>query len=144
MSDNLLLNSHPSNFILFFTLFTLSLTYESKLIVHAYELSGQYTLPMYSPSQTSSSLILSGLTVYFSSSAVWTRSPNLSRPIFQTPVGLGMFLHDFFGGKQENRPYFQSSHFTRKFPRDLLRLKLVIVNTTNFILILRMLRGYKY
>ena len=27
--------------------------------------------------------------------AVWTRSPNLSRPIFKTPVGLGMFLHDF-------------------------------------------------
>ena len=26
--------------------------------------------------------------------AVWTRSPNLSRPIFKTPVGLGMFLHD--------------------------------------------------
>ena len=144
MSDNLLLNSHPSNFILFFTLFTLSLTYESKLIVHAYELSGQYTLPMYSPSQTSSSLILSGLTVYFSSSAVWTRSPNLSRPIFYTPLGLGMFLHDLLVKKKENIPSFQSTHFTRKFPRNLLRLKLVIVNTTKFRLMLGLLGGYKY
>ena len=78
------------------------------------------------------------------SSAVWTRSPDLLRPIFKTPVGLGMFLHDFLVKKQENRPSFQSTHFTRKFTRDLLRLKLVIVNTMNFRLMLGLLGDYKY
>ena len=69
-------------------------------------------------------------------SAVRTRSPDFSRPIFYTSVGLGMFLHDLLVKKQENRPSFQSTHFTRKCTRNLLRLKLLILNTTNFRLML--------
>ena len=55
-----------------------------------------------------------------------------------------MFLRDVFQKKQENRPSFQFSHFTRKLPRDLIKLKLVIVNTTNFRLVLRLLGGDQY
>ena len=70
------------------------------------------------------------------------------RPIFTTyfrPLqGLGCFYMVCWIKKHEHRPYFQSSHFNRKSHRYLLRLKLVIVNTTNFRLILELLRGYKY
>ena len=74
-------------------------------------------------------------------SAVQTRSPKLSRSIVQTHVGLGMFLSDCFQKKQENRPSFQFSHLTRKLLWDLIKLKLVIVNTTNFRLVLGLLGG---
>ena len=50
----------------------------------------------------------------------------------------------FFFKNQENIPSFQSTHFTRKYPRDLLRLKLEIVNTANFRLILGLIWGYEY
>ena len=50
-----------------------------------------------------------------------------------------MFLRDFSGKKQENGPSFQFSHFTRKLPQNLIRLKLVIVNTTVFRLVLGLL-----
>ena len=39
---------------------------------------------------------------------------------------------------------FQSTHLTRKFAWDLLRLKLEILNTKTFRLVLGLMRGYKY
>ena len=60
---------------------------------------------------------------------------------FQTPVGLGMFLRDCFQKKQENIPSFQLSHFTRKYVRNIIKLKLVILNTMNFRLVLGLLGG---
>ena len=51
---------------------------------------------------------------------------------FQSPVGPGMFLQDFLSKKEENRQFFQSTHFTRNFPRYLLRLKLGIFNNVKF------------
>ena len=78
------------------------------------------------------------------SSSVWTWSPDLSRPIFEPLYVLVCLYMIFWLKKQENRPSFQSTHFTRKSPWGLLRLKLVIVNTTNFRLILGMMRGYQY
>ena len=66
--------------------------------------------------------------------------PN-SRGLFLDPCSPGMFLHIFLSTNQENRPSFQSTHLTRKSPRNLLILKLEIVNTMNFGLVLGMVWG---
>ena len=73
--------------------------------------------------------------------AVWTRSTDLSRPIFRPLQALVCFYMIFWYRKQENRQVFQSTHFNKKSPRNLLRLKLEMVNTMNFGLILDMLQG---
>ena len=51
---------------------------------------------------------------------------------FRSLQGLLCFYMIVWSKKQENIPSFQFSHFTKKIPRNLIRLKLVIVNTTNF------------
>ena len=51
------------------------------------------------------------------------------------------YVSTVFFVKKKSRPSFQSTHFTRKSPRDLLILELVIVNTIQFILILSMIQG---
>ena len=62
---------------------------------------------------------------------------------FYPPVGLGMFQQICFVKKRIKYTIFQSTHFTRKHPRELLRLKLEIVNIMKFILVIGLLRGYK-
>ena len=68
-------------------------------------------------------------------SAVWTRSPKFMWSIFLAPCWPRYDLQDFFTNKDKHRPSFQSTHFTIKYPWDLLRLKLEIVNTTKLRLI---------
>ena len=52
-----------------------------------------------------------------------------------------MFQQALFVKKEENRQFFQYTHFTRKFPQIVLRLKLEIVNTVNFTRKLQMYVG---
>ena len=54
-----------------------------------------------------------------------------------------MFQQICFVKKRIKYTIFQSTHFTRKHPRELLRLKLEIVNIMKFILVIGLLRGYK-
>ena len=62
--------------------------------------------------------------------------PN-SRGLFLTPCRPRYVSIDLFWSKnQENRPSFQSTPFNRKYPWNLLRLKMEIVNIMNFGLIL--------
>ena len=82
----------------------------------------------------------------------WTRKYEflvLSRPVHLNAHGLFLapcrhryILQGCFSKKK--RPFFQSTHLTRHIPRNLLRLKLEIVNTMRFILVLGLIRGYKY
>ena len=65
------------------------------------------------------------------SSALWMWSPEFMGCFLKTPVGPGMFLQEYLSKNQENMPSFQSTHLIRKSPRNLLRLKLEIVNTIN-------------
>ena len=51
---------------------------------------------------------------------------------FYPPIGPVMFLNIFFVKKKKIEHFFQSRHFTRKLPRDLLILELDIVHTMNF------------
>ena len=62
---------------------------------------------------------------------------------FLAPCRL-QYVSTGFCDKKKKIDHFQSTHFTRKYPQDLLRLKLEKLNTMKFILVLGMLRGYKY
>ena len=62
--------------------------------------------------------------------------PN-SRGLFLAPCRPRYVSIDLFWSKnQESRPSFQSDYSNRKYPRNLLRLKMDIVNIMNFGLIL--------
>ena len=49
------------------------------------------------------------------SSAVWTLSPDLWRPIFWTPVGLGMFIRDFSKKYKKIDPLFNLATSIQNF-----------------------------
>ena len=66
--------------------------------------------------------------------------PN-SHGLFLAPCTPRYVSAEFLSKNQENRPSFQSTHFTRKSPHNLLRLKLEIVNTMNIGLMLRVALG---
>ena len=55
-------------------------------------------------------------------------------------VGPGMFLYIVLQKKKKNIT-FQSTHFTRKPPRKILRLNLELVNAMDFRSVLGMMRG---
>ena len=82
-------------------------------------------------------------TFHRASSDVQTQSPKSLWSIFQSPVGPGMFI-PFFCEKNKKQKKFQSTHFTKKYPWGLLRLKLDILHTVNFRLVIGIVRGYKY
>ena len=68
-----------------------------------------------------------------------------AQPIYQSlfldPCRPWYVATGLFGQKTKNIPYFQSIHFTRKYPRNLLRLKPEIVNTMKFRLVLGLIWG---
>ena len=77
-------------------------------------------------------------------SAIQNLLPKFTWSIFNPCVCPGMFLQVFLSKKQENKIFFQSAYFTRNVSQILSRLKLNIVNTMKFRLLLGPMRGYKY
>ena len=77
--------------------------------------------------------------MYALASAIWTWPPEFTLSIF-SPLRPWYVSTCFLCEKGTT---FQSTQLTRKFSQDILRLKLEIVNTMNFIVVLGLMRGYE-
>ena len=64
--------------------------------------------------------------------------------VYFIPLYAPVFFYRIFLRKRRKQTFFQSTHFTRKSPWNLLILKLEIVDTVKFRLVLGIVRGYKY